>query len=175
MSAPQISRCIVHEGRSGFDLFYKSPLIMRASVASFKYELADPGAGVQGQGSVPQVHDLQGLMVRDARMHEAGGDMHREAKTREPASPFEPAGYGVGKGDLLLCDPQDHLPGLDDDVAAVLDVDLFSDILKVGMVLYVIDFCLFLKDPEIIAKRKVDRTRPDLRSVERLDPDQLLL
>ena len=129
----------MHEGRSGLDLLYKSPLIFRVTVASFKYELADPGAGVQGQGSVPQVHDLQGLMVRDARMHEAGGDMDRKAKTREPAPPFEPAGYVVGKGDLLLRDPQDDLAGVDDDVAAILDVDLFGDILKVGMVLYVID------------------------------------
>jgi len=49
--------------------------------------------------------------------------MDRESETREPASPSSLPGYVIGKGDLFLRDPQDHLAWLDDDVAAVLDMD----------------------------------------------------
>ncbi len=38
---------------SWFDLCHKSPLIGSMAFASFEHELADPGAGIEGQRSVP--------------------------------------------------------------------------------------------------------------------------
>jgi hypothetical protein len=140
--------------------------------AFFKYKLADPGAGVQGQRTMPQIHNFQCLMVGDARLHKAGGDMDSEPEPREPASSFKPAGYRIGKSYFLLRDPQDHLPGFDDEVSAVFDVHGFGYIVKMRILFYMVDLRLFFKDPEIVAERKIDGTGPDLRSVERLYPDQ---
>ena len=109
------------------------------TVALFKYKLADPGSWIQGQRPVAQVHDLQDLVVRDARMHETCGNMDRQTESREPASAFKAAGDIVGKGDLFLRDPQDHLAGFDNDIAAILDVNSFGYILKMRIVPDMVD------------------------------------
>jgi len=144
------------------------------TVASFKDKLADPGAGIQGQRGMSQVHDLQDLVVGDARMHEAGRHMNSQAKTRKPASAFEPAGYIIGEGDFFLRDPQDHLPGFDGDIPAVFDMHIPGYVLEMRVVLDVIDLRPLLEDPEIIAEGKVDRPWPYLRFVERFDGDQFI-
>jgi len=86
-----------------------------------------------------QIYYFQDLMVGDAGMHKTGSHMNRQAKTRKSASPFKPAGYVVGEGDLFFRDPQDHLSRLYDHVIAVFHVNNLGYILKMRIVFYMID------------------------------------
>ena len=79
---------------------------------------------------MPQIYNLQNLMVRDARMHKTGSHMDREAKTRKPASAFKPAGYIIRKSDSLFRNTQNHFPRFYNDVAAVFYMNSFGYILK---------------------------------------------
>lgn len=72
-------------------------------------------------------------------MHETGGNVNSEPKSRKPASSFKPAGYIIGKGNFFSRDPQNHLTWLYNHVAAVFNVNSPGYILKMGMIFYVID------------------------------------
>ena len=57
-----------------------------------------------------EVHDLQDLMVRDAGVHEARGDMDSKAESRKSASSFEATGDVIGQGDFFPRDPKTSRP-----------------------------------------------------------------
>lgn len=124
---------------------------------------------------MPQVHYFQYLMVGDARVHEAGGDMDREAETREPAPAFEPARNIIGKCYSFLRDPQDHLARLYYDMTSVLYMHGLGQVLKIRTVMDMIGLCSFLECPEIVAECKIDRAGPDLLLIERFDLDCAVL
>jgi hypothetical protein len=147
---------------SRLDLLDKSPLVLGVAIAFLEYELADLGAGIQRQGSMPEIDYFQDLMVRDAGMHETCGNMNSKSKTRKSAPAFKPARDIIGERDLFFRDPQDHLARLYHDIAAILNMNAFGYIFEPGVILDVIDLELFFKDPEIIAERKIDRTGSDL-------------
>lgn len=73
-------------------------------------------------------------------MHEPGSHVNCQPETSKPASAFQPAGYGIGKGDFFLCDSQDHLARLYDDKSAVFNVNCFGNILEMRIFFYVVDF-----------------------------------
>ena len=133
-------------------------MILRMAVALFKYELADPGARIESQRCMSEVHDLQDLMVRDARMHEARGDMDGKAESREPASSFEATGDVVGQCDPLPRDPEDHLARLDYHKTSILHVNTRRDVLEPGVILDVVDLGFLLE------------YRNSLPSVRSMDP-----
>jgi hypothetical protein len=124
---------------SWLDLLNKSPFVFGMAVAFLEYELADPGPGIQRQGPMSEIDDLQDLMVRDARMHETCGDMDGQTETRKSASSFQAAGYRIGKSDLLFRDPQDHLARFYHDIASILHMNAFGYIFEPRVVPYVID------------------------------------
>ena len=114
------------------------------AITSLKHELADPSVRIQGQRCMSEVHDLQDLMVRDAGVHEARGDMDSKAESRKSASSFEATGDVIGQGDLFARDPKDHLARLDHYKTFVLHMDASGDVLEPGVVLDVVDLGLLL-------------------------------
>jgi hypothetical protein len=95
-------------------------------------------------------------MVRDARMHKTGGYMDRETETSKSASAFKPAGYIIRESDFFFRDPQNHLTRLYNDITTVFHMNPFGYVLKMGIVLHVIDFCLLFESSEIIAQSKIN-------------------
>ena len=112
-----------------------------------------------------EVHDLQDLMVRDARMHEARGDMDSKAESREPASSFEATGDVIGQCDLFPRDPKDHLARLDYHKTSILHMNARGDVLESGVILDVVDFGTLLEYSEVVPERKIDGPGTDLGPV----------
>ena len=118
-----------------------------------------------------EVHHLQDLMVRDAGVHEARGDMDSKAESRKSASSFEATGDVIGQGDLLTRNPKDHLTRLDHYKTPVLHMDASGDVLEPGVILDVVDLGPLLEYSEVVPEREVDGPGSDLRPIERFDPD----
>ena len=132
------------------------------AITLLKDELANPSPGIEGQRCVSEVHDLQDLMVRDAWVHEACRDMNSKAKSRESASSFEATGDIIRQCDPLPCNPEDHFARLDHQIASVLDMDAFGDVLEPRAVVDMVDLGQLLKYPEVVPERKIDGSRSDL-------------
>jgi hypothetical protein len=144
------------------------------AVAALKNHLANPRTGIQRQRRMPEIHYFQDLMVGDARVHEAGSNMDSQPKPGKSAPPFKPAGDIIGNGDFFFRDPQNHLARPYGYGIAVFHMNRPGYILKLGIIFYVIGPRAFYESPEIVAERKIDRTRADLRFLERFDRDQFI-
>src|SRR5271165_3453008 len=119
-----------------------------------------------------EVHNLQDLLVRDARMHEARGDMDSQAESCEPASSFEATGDVIGQCDPFPRDPKDHLARLDYHKTPILNMNTGGDVLKPGVILDMVDLRFLFEYSEVVTERKIDGPRADLRPVERFDLDR---
>ena len=99
-------------------------------------------------------------MVRDARVHEARGNMDGKPESGEPASAFEPTGDVIGQRNFFPRDPEYHFARLDDNRIAILDADARGDVLEPGVVRDMVDLGPLLEYPEFVPERQIDGAGP---------------
>ncbi len=134
--------------------------VVASSNRILKDELADLGAGVDGEGDGAGVIHLQELMIRYPGVHEAGGDVNQKTQAGEAASPFQAAADIVRKRDLLHGHAHGRLAREHQKI--VLHIDLFGDLPVIGFIGDVIDIPHLLVDHEGAPQVEVYRTGADL-------------
>src|SRR4029453_8661077 len=72
-------------------------LVDGAALAALEHDLEEPHACVDQQRPARHVRHLEHLAGRDARLHEARGDVDHEAEACEPAAALEPAAHVAGQ------------------------------------------------------------------------------
>src|SRR4029450_7288518 len=88
----------------------EASLVDGAALAALEHDLEEPHACVDQPRPARHVRHREHLAGRDARLHEARGDVDHEAETREPAAALEPSADVAGQRYSLARDAVDGFP-----------------------------------------------------------------
>ena len=135
-------------------------------------DLPDLHAGVDGDGEVGHVGELQGEVTVPAGVHEAGRGVDEEPQPPQGGLALEPGHQVVGDADPLQGRPQDELPGVEDERLPLGDLDQLGEVLEV---LSDVDYAhgVVTEQPKVAVHVEVHRGRLDAVGAERVDDDPL--
>ena len=135
-------------------------------------DLPDLHAGIDGDGQVGHVGELQGEVPVPPGVHEPGRGVDEQPEAPEGGLALEPGHQVVGERHPLEGRAQDELPGVEDQGLPVGDLDQLGQVLEV---LPDVDDAhgVVAEEPKVAVDVQVDRRRLDAAGAQGVDDDPL--